>query len=216
MRGFDRASLEALDVAVGDAINDLVAVSLPSEDSPYHQLAAWAGSIARAQALEIFTTNYDLLIEQALEESRVPYFDGFVGARESFLDITAIEDDEMPARWVRLWKLHGSVNWRLDGSSVSRVSHLQAGSPRLVHPSHLKYDESRRMPYLAMIDRLRAFLRRRGAARFVSGYSFGDRHINEAMIQGLEGIRPQLSSVSSTATSSGIPRRSPWQGVGRT
>jgi hypothetical protein len=41
------------------------------------------------------------------------------------------------------------------------------------------------MPYLAMIDRLRAFLRRPSAVLITAGYSFGDIHINEIIEQGL-------------------------------
>ncbi|SDD33175.1 hypothetical protein SAMN05216337_101028 [Bradyrhizobium brasilense] len=58
------------------------------------------------------------------------------------------------------------------------------GDELLIHPSHLKYDESRRMPYLVMADRLKTFLNRgeRPVALFILGYSFGDEHINEALI----------------------------------
>jgi hypothetical protein len=61
------------------------------------------------------------------------------------------------------------------------------GDELLIHPSHRKYDESRRMPYFVMIDRLRAFLRanQKPVALFVIGYSFGDDHLNEAIVEGL-------------------------------
>jgi hypothetical protein len=42
------------------------------------------------------------------------------------------------------------------------------------------------MPYLAMIDRLRAFLKQPTAVLLVIGYSFRDEHINEVIIQGLQ------------------------------
>ncbi len=35
--------------------------------------------------IELFTTNYDLLLEEALEDEEIPYFDGFVGSKKSFL-----------------------------------------------------------------------------------------------------------------------------------
>ena len=57
---------------------------------------------------------------------------------------------------------------------------------RVIHPSHMKYQESRRMPYLAMIDRLRAFLKKPSATLILCGYSFRDEHINEVILQGLE------------------------------
>ena len=42
------------------------------------------------------------------------------------------------------------------------------------------------MPYLAMSDRLRSFLRDSRAALVICGYSFRDEHINEIIIQGLQ------------------------------
>jgi hypothetical protein len=41
--------------------------------------AAWAARTNYLTPLEVFTVNYDLLIEEAFEEFLVPYFDGFVG-----------------------------------------------------------------------------------------------------------------------------------------
>ncbi|MBE0427852.1 MAG: SIR2 family protein [Nitrospirae bacterium] len=138
--------------------------------------------------IEIFTTNYDLLMEQAFEDLRVPYFDGFAGVRKPFFDLRAMEEDQLPPRWAKLWKLHGSTNWYQDASkSVFRGSTKEHDSKRVIHPSHLKYDESRRMPYLAMIDRLRAFLKQPSAALIICGYSFRDDHINEVIVQGLQG-----------------------------
>jgi hypothetical protein len=57
----------------------------------------------------------------------------------------------------------------------------------MIYPSHLKYDESRRMPYLAMLDRLRTFLTHGQAVLVTCGYSFGDQHLNEVILQGLSG-----------------------------
>ena len=42
------------------------------------------------------------------------------------------------------------------------------------------------MPYLAMIDRLRAFLKQPTATLVICGYSFRDQHLNEVIIQGLQ------------------------------
>jgi len=147
------------------------------------------GAIARDIAVEVFTTNYDVLIEQALEDARVPYFDGFVGGHRPFFDLRAIEDDAIPSRWARLWKLHGSVNWCFspDDQRVTRRAPANGAERRLIHPSHLKYDESRRMPYLGMIDRLRGFLRSPQAVLVLCGCSFGDKHLNEVIAEGLQG-----------------------------
>ncbi len=120
------------------------------------------------------------------EQNRVPYFDGFVGTRDTFFDLQAIEQDRLPNRWARLWKMHGSINWSEDENG--KIHHRSSpGSKQLIYPSHLKYDESRRMPYLAILDRLRTFLGQPAAILIVSGYSFGDEHLNEVILQGLQG-----------------------------
>lgn len=61
-----------------------------------------------------------------------------------------------------------------------------AGSPDLIYPSILKYDQSRKMPFLAMTDRLTTFLLKPHAVLFVYGYSFGDEHINDTIINALK------------------------------
>jgi hypothetical protein len=46
------------------------------------------------------------------------------------------------------------------------------------------------MPYLAMLDRLRAFFHGKDAPRLiVCGYSFLDEHLNEVLLDGLRGNR---------------------------
>ena len=64
---------------------------------------------------EIFTTNYDLLLEKAMEHNHVPYFDGFVGSYEPFFWSESIEKtvshNDLTFNWIRLWKIHGSLNW---------------------------------------------------------------------------------------------------------
>lgn len=188
VHGLAADDLGKLDIAMSKTIADLVGVDLPDTETPHRSLAAWASSTVRAAPIELFTTNYDLLFEQALERVGVPYFDGFVGSNRPFFDGAALDRDELPTRWVRLWKLHGSVNWRrgADGG-VYRTFVSDAAAPALIHPSHLKYDESRKMPYLAIIDQLRGFLRKRRATIVLCGYSFGDEHLEDVLLQELEG-----------------------------
>jgi len=188
VRGLTADELSKLDDEISRKIVEIADKSLPNNDTPYHKAAMWIGAIPREEPVEIFTTNYDLLMEQALEELRVPYFDGFTGSRLTFFDSYSMEEDQLPKRWARLWKLHGSINWRQKGDIVSRGEKIDAGEYRyVIHPSHLKYDESRRMPYLAMMDRLRSFLKKPSAVLIVNGYSFNDNHLNEILADGLRG-----------------------------
>ncbi|TPK41389.1 SIR2 family protein [Mesorhizobium sp. B2-5-4] len=189
VRGLDRTTLDQMDTEICAVISEQVDKALPDRSSAYHDLAIWTRSIRRAKPVQIFTTNYDLLVEQALEESATPYFDGFVGTRKAFFDLGAVEDENLlPARWARLWKIHGSLNWRLtsDGKRVVRSDNRDKSTSYLIYPSHLKYDQSRKMPYLAMLDRLKAFILQPNAILFMSGYSFSDEHINDVICRSLE------------------------------
>ena len=177
-----------LDQSICKQVKEVVNQTLPANDTPYHALASWIQAISRDKPVEIFTTNYDLLLEQALEEQRVPYFDGFVGSDSAFLDLESMAEDDLPARWARLWKIHGSVNWWMTkGEKIRRCRDNVAGEQLLIYPSHLKYDQSRQMPYYAMLDRLRAFLRSDQCVLISCGYSFADQHINAYIGQGLSG-----------------------------
>jgi len=186
--GFSREKLVDLDQAICHKVKEVVNQTLPASDTPYHALASWIQAISRDKPVEIFTTNYDLLLEQALEDQRVPYFDGFVGSDSAFLDLESMAEDDLPARWARLWKIHGSVNWWMtEGEKIRRCRDNVKGEQLLIYPSHLKYDQSRQMPYYAMLDRLRAFLRSDQCVLITCGYSFADQHINAYIGQGLSG-----------------------------
>lgn len=188
VRGFSQVELVKIEKEICAVIAKLINVELPKEITPYHKFASWAASIDRERAIEIFTTNYDLLIEQALEETFVPYFDGFVGARNSFFDLRAIEENAIPAHWTRLWKIHGSLNWYQTENSVHRStgSNIQEQESHLIYPSHLKYDQSRKMPYLALIDHLTNSIKKEPSILITTGYSFNDEHINDAILNALK------------------------------
>jgi hypothetical protein len=111
INGLDAGGFADLGRAICEEIGRIVGAKLPTNSNPYTELVAWIGGVDRKHAIEIFTANYDLLMEEALERSRVPYFDGFSGSHEPFFDPSTIANDDLPARWVRLWKLHGSLGW---------------------------------------------------------------------------------------------------------
>lgn len=196
--GMSKQDLHDLDDAVCALISAEMRKPLPEYRNAYNRFASWIGGVHRDSPAEIFTPNYDLLFEQALEQHPLPHFDGFVGSREPWFDLASIEHDMIPARWTRLWKLHGSINWEkneeiVNGNKVTRVVRVTreaAAGKVMIFPSHLKYDQSRRMPYLAMLDRLRAFFQGKDAPRLVvCGYSFLDDHLNEVLLDGLRGNR---------------------------
>jgi hypothetical protein len=190
VRGLSERDLQGLEKDICAKIVEKLDVELPNQETPFHRLCKWIRSIDRKVAVELFTTNYDLLIEQALDDLEVPYFDGFVGSRRSFFDLRALEDNLIPTHWSRLWKIHGSINWsqvEVGGhKKVYRSSEIKEDASHLIYPSHLKYQESRKMPYLALIDQLNRFIRKKSSFLILSGYSFNDGHLNDTIVNALK------------------------------
>lgn len=162
--------------AICSEIGKIVDVRLPETGSAYANLVNWITGTTRDYPVEIFTTNYDLLFEEAFESVRAPYFDGFTGGREPFFDPVSVSRSDLPARWTRLWKLHGSLGWRASAKGeVIRTG--QSSASHLVFPEHLKYDQTQKAPYAALLDRLRTFLLTPDTLLISIGFSFADAHI---------------------------------------
>jgi len=157
---------------------------------------AWYNWSGQDFSREIFTLNYDLIIEKSMESLQVPYFDGFVGAYEPFFYTQSVEEidheNKLPNSWTRLWKLHGSLGWYWkQENNTARVVRLGAQTPNdaldelVIYPSKDKYESSRKQPFVTYLDRLKNYLRDGEMIFLISGYSFGDEHINEVIFNGL-------------------------------
>lgn len=176
IRGMNGAAYATLAEDVCASIGKIVSVALPDEANPFSELTAWIVGTERAHPVEVFTTNYDLLLEEAMERAECPYFDGFTGAHKPFFDPASIARSDLPSRWSRVWKLHGSLGWRISGSTVVRGGDRSATS--LIYPDHLKYDHIKKLPFAALFDRLRAFLLLPDTLLITCGFSFADAHIS--------------------------------------
>lgn len=185
--GLTEAAAADLDRKVCEAITKAVDITGKPTDA-FERLASWAGRMESQRPIELFTVNYDLLIEAGLEEVGVPYFDGFIGAIHGRFTPDLVEPTpgrssrELPPGFVRLWKLHGSVNWTeaaIGGrNEIVRIGSA-VGHAVAIYPSDEKYEESRRVPFVALMDRFRRALVEPETITLVSGYSFGDEHLNE-------------------------------------
>lgn len=199
-QGLTESEARNLDAAVCQAI--VGALDIAERDlSPMEDFAAWAARASYRLPLEVFTVNYDLLLETALESTGVPFFDGFLGAlrarfhTELVENISGRDGEWMPAFFVRLWKLHGSVNWvREQNKEIVRLGRPAAeGSAAAIYPSDTKYEESRRVPFVVLQDRFRRALHEPESLSLVAGYSFGDAHLNELIFDA--AIRRERSEI---------------------
>lgn len=199
LAGLDKPALERL---AGSIQQTIARVARPDparipDALPHHALARWIRRTDRATPVEIFTTNYDTLIERGLEDERVATFDGFVGSRQPYFLAQSLMHQELaPGRqWVRVWKVHGSINWSwitMPDGERRIVRGTETDQGELILPSFHKYDESRKQPYVAMLERLqRILVEREDGILITIGYSFGDEHINSVIFDALD-VRDRL------------------------
>lgn len=188
--GIDKAAATQLDQKICATIID--AIRHPQKLDAFHRFGAWANRADYIRPLEVFTTNYDLLIETGLEHVGASYFDGFVGSINGYFRADLVEAGEhgeaIPSSFVRLWKLHGSSNWEWQHSAQQRRivrlgDHAKPGSTVAIYPSDEKYDDSRRVPFVVLMDRFRRALAEPETLLIVSGYSFSDQHLNEIVFE---------------------------------
>lgn len=154
---------------------------------------AWLDLLNHDYSKEIFTTNYDLIIEKSLEETTIPYFDGFVGSYEPFFWQESIDrfvdKNDITKNWIRLWKIHGSLSWFWKENKATgahrivrsgKIGDIKNDNNELViYPSKDKYDSSRKQPFIAYFDRLKNYLISGELLFIFTGYSFSDQHIND-------------------------------------
>lgn len=194
--GLNRERLKELRALFQKEIKSLVAVHtnkdihLEKSSRLHYDFARWIRYAARKNAIEIFTTNYDYLFEIGFESQNLPYFDGFVGAYKPFFDPVSVENDLLLPQWTRLWKLHGSLGWGYDHEEKRIIRSREISDDGIViYPSLLKYDDSRKQPYSSYIERLSSFLKKDDGILFICGYSFGDEHINDTIMNALAQSR---------------------------
>lgn len=193
-QGVSGTNAKLLDKEICTIIYDIIAEKEKVADiDKTKKFFAWLSLLNRDFSKEIFTTNYDLIIEKSLEASQIPYFDGFVGSYEPFFWQESIDQfvskNDLTQNWIRLWKIHGSLSWfwKEDTTTkaqqiirIGKIDNIKDEENELViYPSKEKYDSSKKQPFIAYFDRLKNYLLS-GELLFVfTGYSFSDQHINE-------------------------------------
>lgn len=156
----------------------------------------------------VFTTNYDLVIESALDQLGYPYIDGFSGTVNRRLNLAFYGLDfhrvetttqSVVARAegaLYLYKVHGSLNWRsevetdrLTGlASFEVYQDSSAASDEelvLIYPTAAKEGDSLAYPYSDLLRLLGDAVQQEDTAVLVVGYGFADPHINRLLLRSL-------------------------------
>ncbi|MDP0501842.1 MAG: SIR2 family protein [Verrucomicrobiota bacterium JB022] len=163
--------------------------STPDTLAPYVQLlrklVPRRGDFPRTK---IFTTNYDLCLENAAEQLGMPYLDGFSFAyprrfHGRWLDYDLVKrgKDKAGSEFLdgvfQLLKLHGSVDWELHEDTGSVLRNPATKRPHLVYPRDEKFALSYEQPFLEMISRYQSSLREPDTCLVVVGFGFNDHHL---------------------------------------
>ena len=145
---------------------------------------------------DIFSLNYDTILEASLDDLRLPYADGFRGANRAWFD-GDIFNEENTVEY-RLFKLHGSVNWTRDADGHIRRGFHWADEPAVVYPAEQKYIQTQYGVYETLMQRFRDRLRsgKMNNCLVVLGYSFNDEHINEAICDSVNERGNNLTVIS--------------------
>ena len=183
--GYDSSYFNNLAEKICVQIGEFVGKPLPHEPNAYTRLVSWIGGIQREHPVELFTPNYDLLLEEAFERNEQPFFDGFVGSHRPFFDPSSVGRDDFPSHWSRIWKLHGSLGWEDEADKIVRTGSRKATN--LIYPEHRKYEKTTKLPYSAFFERLRNLLSVPDAVLLCSGFSFSDAHITTVIDDALVG-----------------------------
>ena len=173
-------------------------------------LMSFASRTGVRDRLNIFTTNYDRLIEAGAELAGLHLLDRFLGNlmpifRSSRLDLDmhynppGIRGEPRYLEGVaRYTKLHGSVDWVQTGKDIRRMGlpfgaasvdpYLQApgfgdstAHKLMIYPNAAKDRETADYPYVELFRDLASAVCRPNSTLVTYGYSFGDEHINRVI-----------------------------------
>lgn len=172
-------------------------------DSPVHSRFLQRIANKRSKdGRDIFTLNYDTIIEATLDKLRYDYVDGFRGSRRAWFDPTVFDEPSACAPNFRIHKLHGSVNWLRESTGHVRravVSNADDITDTVVvYPSEQKYLQTQFGVYETLIGRFRSRLRAPNVNNCLVtlGYSFNDEHINEAIIDAINATASNLTVIA--------------------
>ena len=177
-------------------IRELCTLTLQKNTPPHidflNKITARKNNDSRVQ---IFTTNYDTLFEQAANEAGFVIIDGFsftqpreFSGRWFDLDIVNREktrlkqEESFISKVFHLYKLHGSLTWKRENNGKI-IQEKEPDNPLMIYPSSEKYESSYEQPYFEMMSRFQQALRKEETLLIVIGFGFGDKHIRNVVLE---------------------------------
>lgn len=206
--------MQSFSQSILNSENGIAAASDEKREDAFNALVtflmSFASRIGVRDRLNIFTTNYDRLIEAGAEIAGLHLLDRFLGNlmpifRSSRLDLDmhynppGIRGEPRYLEGVaRYTKLHGSVDWVQTDRDIRRIGlpfgatditpFLQVPSlsgvtanELMIYPNAAKDRETAGYPYVELFRDFASAVCRPNSVLVTYGYSFGDEHINRVI-----------------------------------
>lgn len=151
----------------------------------------------KLNAVNVFTLNYDLLIEKSAEDLGINVNNGFSGFHKRVfmpstfhlgLHLNQTSGDRIYTKNINLYKLHGSISWLMDDAYPFGIIEKQIDYNDIVfdtipdciiYPVQTKKRYSLDLPYSEMFRQFIEVLNRPKTTLVIMGYSFLDEHVND-------------------------------------
>ena len=143
--------------------------------------------------LQLYTTNYDTLFEQAARRMNYVVIDGFSLSYPRvfngtnfdfdivFREHTRIKQEESFVPNVfQLFKLHGSIDWEKN-TKGQILQKEKSDNPCIIYPASEKYESSYDQPYFEMMSHFQQTLQKENTLLIVVGFGFKDKHIQNVI-----------------------------------
>jgi hypothetical protein len=166
-------------------------------------LLSFASRIATRERLNLFTINYDRVLEYGAELAGLHLIDRFVGTISPIFRASRLNIDlhynppgiRGEPRYlegvVNFSKLHGSLDWTSKEEIIKRFAlpygaesiakYNTAGGSLMIYPNSSKDRETAEYPYVELFRDFASSIIRPNSTVVVYGYSFGDDHINRVL-----------------------------------
>lgn len=162
----------------------------------------------RQVPVNVFTTNYDLYNENALDELGFMYNNGFLGSAQRIFNpnsynYVVVENLGLSrdvwksvSNFINLYKIHGSINWIKEEKVGTDTPHILEKDIELIktrkkfdslmiYPTPQKDRTTLMVPYSDLFRMMQNNLLKKNSVLISLGYSFGDEHINRIILNAL-------------------------------
>ena len=156
----------------------------------------------------LFTTNYDMAFDYALDNLGVHYINGFMGVHNRFFRPEVYEYDlyypgdsvagkvHRAEKVMRYFKIHGSLSWIFTDPTTSNTYGIKEialnddfrpdeNTEIVIYPCASKKAFTLDLPYSELLRQFSQAINKPQSVLFCIGYSFYDEHVNDIIRQAL-------------------------------